>query len=119
MGICGNNACSAGDHGPAWLEYTYVDEEGEVTALAEAAAQLERAGLVVRRKRMFTAMQARRWAALEIQVGEWVGVGVCRCDCELGVGVRAWVGGCGWVRELGCVVVGVGEGMSGGRVRGA
>jgi hypothetical protein len=34
--------------------------------LGEAAAQLERYGLVVRRKRMFTAAQKRRWYALEV-----------------------------------------------------
>jgi hypothetical protein len=42
--------------------------QGERTALGEAAAQLERYGLVVRRKRMFTAAQKRRWYALEVQV---------------------------------------------------
>jgi len=51
-----------------WLEYTFTDDEGEVTSLAEAAAQLERCGLVIRRKRMFAAQSWRRWPELEMQV---------------------------------------------------
>jgi hypothetical protein len=69
-------AAASEDHGPVWLEYTFVDDEGERTALGEAAAQLERYGLVVRRKRMFTAAQMRRWPALEVQVGQ-------RCALEV------------------------------------
>lgn len=39
-----------------------------MTALAEAAKQLEECGLVIRRKRMFAAQSWRRWPELEMQV---------------------------------------------------
>lgn len=56
--------------GPAWLEYSWDDVDDVLEgAKAAAAAQLEREGLAIRRKKMFTATRRRRWQALEMQVG--------------------------------------------------